>query len=193
MISRCDTVTAVAPPVDPAPLTLPQARALLGSASRELLWGLRAVRREHRSWMRRAVAIPDPRLRRQAVTALQDKRPLLDGAALFWTIPPRRDPHLLRLLVAFQILANYHDRAGEHAALTGEEAGPGCSMATFAEVIDLARTPAGYRPTADHRDGGYLAALVTACRDGCARLPGYPAARPHLVEAARRCGSLSTR
>ncbi len=182
----------VRPSHDPAPLSARQARALLRGAARELAWGLRAADREHAGWLRRASAIPDPDLRRLAVDALVDKRPLVHGAALFWTLPDRRDPGLLRLLVAFQVLANHHDRAGEQVGTTEPADGsvPGSAMRTFGEVLDLARTPRSYRPTPAHRDGGYLAALVTACRDGCAGLPGYDAARPHLLVAADRARAL---
>lgn len=165
-------------------------RATLRAAGRELGWGLRAVRREHHRWLRVAGAVPDARLRRQAVEALQDKRPLLDGAALFWTLTERRDVRLLRLLVAFQVLANYHDHASERVGARIQPSGPGSDIATFVEVVDLERAALSYRPTATHRDGGYLAALVDACRHGCRQLPGYDRARPHLLLAVRRAGTL---
>jgi len=169
---------------DPAPLSPRQLRALAISAARELRWGLGAVKHEHARWQRHASAIPDAEQRRHALDALGDKRPLLDGAALFWTIPDRRDPHLLRLLVAFQVLANYHDHASERVGAGLDPGGPGSSMETFVEVVDLDRPPHGYR------DSEYLSTLVGACRDGCARLPRYAEARTHLLREARRARSL---
>jgi tetraprenyl-beta-curcumene synthase len=176
--------------VDPAPLTPSQLGALLAGAARQLIWGLRAVRVEHRSWVRHAEAIADPGLRGDALAALADKRPLLDGAALFWTLPDRRNPDLLRLLVAFQVLANYHDRAGERVGGFVERADPAQTMRHFAESIDLSRAPRHYQPTDRHPDGGFLAELVGACRAGCRRLALYDAARPHLITAARQARSL---
>lgn len=169
---------------NPAPLSPRQVRALTTSAARELRWGLRAVKHEHARWVRCASAIPDAEQRRHALDALGDKRPLLDGAALFWTIPDRRDPELLRLLVAFQILANYHDHASERAGAGLDVGSPGSSMETFVEVVDLERPPHGYR------DSRYLATLVETCRDGCARLPRYADARGHLVREAGRARTL---
>jgi tetraprenyl-beta-curcumene synthase len=173
---------------DPAPLTPSQLTALMGSAARELIWGLRAVRAEHRSWIHRATAIADPALRCHALAGLQDKRPLLDGAALFWTLTSRRDPGLLRLLVTVQILANYHDHAGERGDAV--PADPARTMQHFVEAIDLSRLPRHYRPSPSHPDGGYLAELVGACRDGCRRLARYDMARPHLIMAAQQARSL---
>jgi tetraprenyl-beta-curcumene synthase len=173
---------------DPAPLTASQIRALAAAACRELLWGLRAVRREHQRWLARASSIPDPQLRRHAIAALHDKRPLLDGAALFWIIPDRRRIGLLRLLVAFQILANYHDHASERGGDCRSD--PASTMDHFTQVLDLRQTPTHYRPRRDHADGGYLNALVATCREECRRLPGYSIARPQLVLAAERARTL---
>jgi len=175
---------------DPAPLTALQLQVLAKAASRQLIWGLDAVRREHRAWLKRATAIPDHDLRRYAIAALEDKRPLLDGAALFWTIPGRRRPELLRLLVAFQVLANYHDHAGERACAGDPRPDPARTMETFVEAIDLHRPLRRYRPSSAHPDGGYLASLAATCRAGCGRLAGYGFARDHLVAAASHARSL---
>jgi tetraprenyl-beta-curcumene synthase len=169
---------------DPAPLTPAQLSALAAAATRELLWGLREVRETVRTWRARAAAIPDPTLQRHALDALNDKRPLLDGAALFWTLPRARRPDLLRLLVTFQILANFHDHAGERA-------GHGCaevagSIRTLGAVLDVERPWGGYFAGSPPCDGGYLDALALACRSASARLPHYDVIRPILIEQTAR-------
>lgn len=130
------------------------------------------------------MSIPDPGLRQHALEALRDKRPLLDGAALFWILPTKRHDDLVRLLVAFQILANYHDHAGERAAgRTGVVAG---SIRPLGAVIDLEAPWPGYFGEAVPTDGGYLDALARTCRDLSGRLPRYPAVRATLIEQAER-------
>ncbi len=84
------------------------------------MWGLRAVARELRRWRARAATAPDGPLRADALRALATKRANLDGAALFWTLPRTRSPELLRLLVAFEALADYLDCASERCAGAGE-------------------------------------------------------------------------
>src|ERR1700754_87826 len=96
-------------PHDPAPLTARQLGALVKSATRELGVGLAAVRVELRIWRARAGAIPDLELRALVLEAMDEGRALVDGAALFWTVPDRRSRVLLRLLVAFQTLLNIID------------------------------------------------------------------------------------
>jgi tetraprenyl-beta-curcumene synthase len=180
--------TAMSAP-DPAPLSLDQLRTLATSAARELGWGLRAVSAEFTGWRTRALAIPDPSIRHLALEALGDKRPLLDGAALFWILPDRRQPELLRLLVAFQTLANFHDHASERAG-RGGGAGPGSSMLAFLDVVDVDRPLASYGEGPKAADGGYLYRLAQTCRTGCATLPNYRKARELLLQQAHRARTL---
>lgn len=174
------------------------------------MWGLRAVARELRRWRARAASAPDGPLRADALQALATKRANLDGAALFWTLPRTRSPELLRLLVAFEALADYLDCASERCAgagageswakCTGEQcascAGKRCAGGVASglqlhRALGEALEPGA--PLSDHYrhhpwrgDGGYLRALLAACRGGCARLPAYtPAVRTRAVHAAR--------
>lgn len=173
---------------DPAPLSARHIRAVSVGAGRELGWGLRAVRAEVAGWRTRALAISDPVHRQQALEALADKRPLLDGAAFFWILPDRRHLELLRLLVAFQALANYHDHASERAR--GDQTRPGSSMDAFLEVVDLDRPLTSYGAASATGVDAYVQALALACRTGCAALPRYREARPLLLRQVRLARSL---
>lgn len=174
---------------NPAPLTAAVWKALAEGMARELVWGLRLVNAEHRAWTVRALAIPDARLRGHALAALEVKKPLLHGAALFWTLLDRRDPNLIRLLVTFQILANYHDNAGERAGAGIDVGAPGSTMVSIVEAVDLDRAPLSYVPGPHHPDDGYLLALATACRQGCQTLRGYGTVHELLVREALRARS----
>jgi tetraprenyl-beta-curcumene synthase len=170
-------------------MTLGQLRALGAGTARELTWGLWGVRREVGRWHARALAIEDGAARRDALVAERAKRPLTNGAAFFGTLAPRRDPGLLRLLVAFQTLANYLDVVSERDARE-RGARPAAWMALMSCAVDRERPwpPAARVPSpADH---GFVDALVTTCRDGCARLPRYAEAREALARETRRSGAL---
>lgn len=157
---------------DPIPLSLAQLAALLSAAARELLWGLRAVSREIRFWRERAAAIPDPAIRAEALAALADKRGHIDGAALFWILARRRNPGLLRLLVAYDVLCDYLDSLTEQAG--SDEAGTRHLHLALTEALDPTGPITDYfANSAGRDDGGYLRALVQSCRDGCAALPSY--------------------
>jgi tetraprenyl-beta-curcumene synthase len=184
-----------------------QLSALRSATTRELLWGLREVAREVRRWRARAVAIPDSVLRAAALESLTHKRASTDGAALFWTLPARRSPNLLRLLVAFEVMADFLDSASERCAYAGtaceraaREGEVGGLSATgvhvgtasgvhlhlaLSEALDPgAPVSAHYRHHPWREDGGYLRALLDACRGRCARLPSFERVRAPAIRAA---------
>ncbi|HEV7527994.1 MAG TPA: DUF2600 family protein, partial [Solirubrobacteraceae bacterium] len=106
---------------DPLPLSPRQVWALLAAASRQLLWGLRAVSRETHTWQVRARSIPDAAIRDDALSSIERKRGHTDGAALFWILPRQRDPNLLRLLVAYEIIWDFLDCVNERGACEGTD------------------------------------------------------------------------
>jgi tetraprenyl-beta-curcumene synthase len=159
--------------------------ALGEAVIRETLWGLRSVLREVERWRRYAATIPDATIRRDAVAALDHKRPNTDGAALLWTIPGERSHRLLRLLVAYEIMGDFLDSTVERGAHVGILNGQQLHLALI-EAIDIRRPTSDYycyHPWQD--DGGYLLRLVEFCRYGCTLLPSYPMVRPLLIRAAR--------
>ncbi len=157
------------------------------AATRELLWGLRAVSGEVGAWRARARSIPDAPLREDALDSIAHKRAHADGAALFWILPRSRRPRLLGLLVAYQTVWDFLDGVSERGAELGEHNGRRLHRA-LVEALD----PRG--SICDHYghhlhcdDGGYLRALICSCREVCAGLPGYELVRPLVLGEAARC------
>lgn len=129
--------------------------------------------------------IPDQALRADALEALACKRPMVYGAALFWTLPRARSPELLRLLVAYQILADYLDCTSERAADNGIRNGLQLHRALI-EAVDPSLPLSDYYEHHPWReDGGYALALVECCRQTAARLPSFALAQPLAARAAR--------
>jgi tetraprenyl-beta-curcumene synthase len=170
-----------------------QSVTLARCSGRELIWGLRGVSREVERWRARAAAIPDPRLRADALSALGRKRGSIDGAALFWILPEERSTDLLRVLVAYEVLADYLDCVSERGAGLGIENGRQLHLA-LVEAVDLGpptpRMSDYYRYHCSGEDGGYARALVESCRAGCERLPSYEPMRPFMMRAAGHSGVL---
>jgi len=170
--------------VDPTPLTPAQVRALVAGAARELVWGLRAVSRETAAWRAMAEAIRDAPLREDALHSLDHKRGHADGAALFTILPRRRNRELLTLLVAYETLVDFLDNVSERhpTAANGEQ---------LHRALEDALDPDGplrdyYRHHPWRDDGGYLLALVTACRERCRALPSFEQVREIVGREARR-------
>ena len=140
--------------------------------------------REVDRWRTVAAAIPDDALRHDALEAIDCKRANIDGAALFWTLPRVRSHELLRLLVAYEILADFLDCTSERAAHAGTTNGRQLHRALIEALDPDLHVSDYYRYHPWARDGGYVRALVDACRRASVLLPSYEAARPLLHRAA---------
>jgi tetraprenyl-beta-curcumene synthase len=119
---------------------------------------LPGTRQELRRWRRIAEAIPDPERRRQALEALTEKASNVEAVAVFATLAPRRRRRAV--LRAIVPLQVAIDYLD-----TLEEAG----------IVEPA-------------DGGYLAGLQRAWRDGVAVLPAAATTADLIERAVRRCG-----
>ena len=176
---------------DPLPLSPKQVWALLAAASRQLAWGLRGASHEIGIWRARAEEIPDARLRADALTSIDTKRGHADGAALFWTLPRRRDPDLLRLLLCYQMIWDFLDCVNERATEEGIRNGRQLHLALVEALDPGAPISEYYRYHPWCEDGGYLRMLVESCRRGCAALPSYGRVRGLVLREARRAQVLA--
>jgi len=172
--------------VNPSPLSPRQLATLVAVLAREFTWVQPNVAAEVRAWRERAQQIPDRILRRDALQTLEEERLNAEGAAFFTVLPTRRHRSLLRLLVAYQIALDFLDTITERPAPDSYVNGMQLHRA-LTDALDPDGPTSNYylyRPEQD--DGGYLAALVDACRGSCAALPGYLHVRAHTARAATR-------
>jgi tetraprenyl-beta-curcumene synthase len=170
---------------------LRQLWALIAATARELVWGLPAVAREVHRWRSLAREIPDASIREDALGALTTKRGHIDGAALFSILPGKRNPSLLRLLVAYEIIWDFLDNTNERGVAAGQANGRQLHLA-LVDALDPGRPISDYyrhHPWRD--DGGYLRTLVTVCRENCARLPSHGRVRQLVVREALRAQVLA--
>lgn len=151
---------------------------------RELTWGLHAVSGELAHWRRLALAIPDPVLRQDAVSALASKRGHIDGAALFTILPRRRDRNLLRTLTAYALIVDFLDNVHERHPEPTDGVQLHHALVDAVDPDGTRRDYYRFHPRRD--DGGYLVALVTACQEGCRALPSFPRVRALARREAER-------
>ncbi|MGN6371639.1 MAG: DUF2600 family protein [Solirubrobacteraceae bacterium] len=161
-------------------------RALAVAATRQLSWASPLAARQVLAWRKRACAIPDRPIRRDALDSLARKRGHIDGAALFAIIPNRRSDNLVRLLVAYQIIFDFLDSANERAADRSVETGMQLHLALVDALDPTCRRSDYYAHHPWRDDGGYLGDLVAACRSACMRLPGYEHVYALLLREAVR-------
>jgi tetraprenyl-beta-curcumene synthase len=147
------------------------------------------VRAELAGWESRAEQIPDETLRATALSALAGKSQNVSATAVFAILAPRRERvTVLRAIVALQAAIDYLDSLGEVQAEDPLADGLALHGALGDAVTPGAPAREWYRHHPQREDGGYLAALVGACQEAVAALPGREAVLPALRGAAARCG-----
>ncbi|HEX3519895.1 MAG TPA: DUF2600 family protein [Solirubrobacteraceae bacterium] len=155
---------------------------------RELQWIRPHVAAEVTHWERCARCIPDATIRHDALEALRAKRLNIEGAALFAVLPPRRDLRLLRLLVAYQVMLDFLDSVSERPAPDPVADGRLLHLALRDALDPQAEIRDYYAHHPCRGDGGYLRALVQACRRHAVALPAFPVIRSLAILGAERCG-----
>jgi len=146
---------------------------------------VRQARREIRRWTATATAIPDPRLRETATCAIDVDASNAEAAAAFAVMAPRPLTRVaVELLVGYQVLLDYVDALGERVCADRVLRGLAIGMALTAACARPS-APLALDPLGD--DGGYLAALVTACRARLWQLPSAAAVEQQARAAAERC------
>jgi tetraprenyl-beta-curcumene synthase len=164
-----------------------QISACCAVCARELAWIHPTVGREVERWRGLAASIPDSGIRADALAALQEKRLNAEGAGLFAALPKTRDRHLLRLLVAFQVLLDHLDTVSERPAPDPLANGRQLHLALRDALDPYGHISDYYRHHPARTDGGYVRALVQTCRDACRSLPAYETVRPLALQAAVSC------
>lgn len=158
---------------------LPLALTFAQTASRYWLRVYLRASIELRGWRSHAERIPDPVLRRLALEALRAKRRNPEGAAAFAVLAPgRRRRPVVRALVAFQTLYDYLDTLSEQPAADAVANGAQLHGALVVALDPDAPQRDYYRHSERHHDGGYVEALVDACREACRGLPAFASVGP---------------
>jgi tetraprenyl-beta-curcumene synthase len=91
----------------------------------------------------------------------------------------------LRLLVAYEILADFLDCVNERAAHVGIENGLCLHRALLDAVTPGVPLADYYRQHPHTNDDGFLHLLITTCQETCLRLPSFHTVRPFVARAAR--------
>jgi tetraprenyl-beta-curcumene synthase len=148
-----------------------------------------ALRREQRLWGEAAGGIPDPVLRRQALSALEDKALNVEAIGVFATLAPRpQRRRAIRAMAALQIAIDFIDTLGESSGEHRLQDGLALHRALVVALSPGAPPEDWYRHHPRSEDGGYLSSLVAACQEAVRSLPSQAAILPFARRAAERCG-----
>jgi tetraprenyl-beta-curcumene synthase len=165
--------------------------SFLDAASRYWLTVFPRARWGLRHWRDRAGQIPDPTLRQLALDSLRESGNI-EGAAAFAAFAPRAHRGaVVRALVAFQAAYNYADLLSEQSHEQSHEEtvvanGRRLHQALLMALDLSASQPDYYAHYPQCEDGGYLRAMVDACRAALSTLPSYAAVAESAHRAAER-------
>ncbi|HST42942.1 MAG TPA: DUF2600 family protein [Conexibacter sp.] len=158
---------------------------MLAALARYTVRVIPAARAETARWRSRAEAIPDPAARRLALATLDEEAFNAEAAAVYSLLAPRAArPAVVRLLVPWQLMYDYLDTVTEQPS-----PGPLERSRRLHRALALSiESPGGdVSFAADAGDGGYLDALVAACRQRFWALAAAAAVAPSAAAEARRC------
>lgn len=150
------------------------------------------VNREMKRWQGRAVTIPDPELRKQALASLTAKRFHADGGSVFAAADLSRAGQLVPLVVALQTISDYLDNLCDRSTSQEEEDFHLLHQAMMAAVTPGQPLQDYYRHRKETEDGGYLHDLVRVCQEHVSALPHYALVQPYIVRWVTLYGELQT-
>jgi tetraprenyl-beta-curcumene synthase len=144
------------------------------------------ARREIAFWERRARTIPDDSLRERALGKLADEALNPEAAALFAVLAPRSERRRVAVfIVAYQVLYDYLDALNEMPGCTPLQTGLQLHRALTEALEPRGELSDIYQGHTSCGDGGYVEALINACRASLGELS--PGALAALGLAAERC------
>lgn len=147
------------------------------------------VRAELRRWERLAETIPGRILRQNALAALRAKGQNVEATAVFATLaPPAYRGDAVEAMAAFQVAVDYLDNLGEQPAKEPLQNGLQLHLALRDALAPRMAAAEWYRLHPQQEDGGYLNALVEACRKTVGSLPSHVCTLALAQRAALRCG-----
>jgi tetraprenyl-beta-curcumene synthase len=132
------------------------------------------ARAELNVWWRRAEQIPDRTLREAALDALREKSDVQEAAVAFAVlVPPATLIDTVRAITAFEIAFDYLDMLVEMPNPDPVLNGRSLCRAVVSAFEPGLPHPHYYKHHSTGDDGGYLVALVEACRTAVDKLPSF--------------------
>jgi tetraprenyl-beta-curcumene synthase len=143
------------------------------------------LEREFADWYKRAGAIPDPELRKQALASMDSKKFHCEGGVVYAAQAIEYVHHLVPLIVAYQTISDYLDNLCDRSTSLDPQ-----DFRQLHRSMQDALTPGVpvgdyYCYRAEKNDGGYLAALVETCQHHVRQLPAYEKVQARVLELSR--------
>ncbi|WP_123041235.1 tetraprenyl-beta-curcumene synthase family protein [Cohnella candidum] len=151
---------------------------------------LPGVRGELAEWRAAAQAIPDPELRKQALSSMETKQFHCEGGAVYAAVRLDMKDVLIPLIVALQTISDYLDNLCDRSTSLDADDFRLLHRSMLDAVTPEAPLTDYYALRQERDDGGYLHALVRKCHAAIAELPAYGRVQAHVKELVGLYGDL---
>lgn len=138
-----------------------------------------------RQWKERAGRIPDPELRKQALASIATKTFHCEGGALYGLLAGLHYKEAIAFIVAYQTISDYLDNLCDRSTSRDPEDFRALHESMLQSLSPDTPFSDHYRFRRERDDGGYLIALIQACRKVLRGLPNYHLGAAVLEELAR--------
>ncbi|WP_409297111.1 tetraprenyl-beta-curcumene synthase family protein [Peribacillus sp. SCS-26] len=140
------------------------------------------VHKELSRWRKKAEAIEDGELRKQALASITRKAFHCEGGSIMALAAEEEAEEAVRFIVAYQTISDYLDNLCDRSISLDPE-----DFSALHESMIHALTvgmPPGeyYRHRGNPDDGGYLKDLVQTCQDVLSRMNNYREIKQHLLQ-----------
>ncbi len=128
-------------------------------------------------WRERAQNIPNTELRKQALMSISSKTFHCEGGALYGLLARNHYKEAIKFIVAYQTISDYLDNLCDRSTSLNPDDFRALHESMLHALTPNAKFPYDanlyYRFRQDQDDGGYLASLVTTCREVLSAVPDY--------------------
>ncbi|PZE21167.1 tetraprenyl-beta-curcumene synthase family protein [Paenibacillus xerothermodurans] len=142
------------------------------------------VREQLRYWRHRAQQMPDPELRKQAITSMTSKEFHCQGGAVYAAARLQMRHVLIPLIVALQTISDYLDNLCDRSTSLDPDDFRRLHQSMLDAVDPSAPLHDYYAYRMEKEDGGYLSDLVKTCQASIRLLPSYPLVASEVRELA---------
>lgn len=141
-----------------------------------------AVHHELAYWKKRAAQIPNPELRRQALSSIEHKTFHCEGGAILALMAGSHFEKAVKFIVAYQTISDYLDNLCDRSTSL-DPLDFSALHESMADALKLTSDPQNYyRLRTDQNDGNYLHDLSATCRSILRDLEHYDLIQSYLFE-----------
>ncbi|MEK3881690.1 tetraprenyl-beta-curcumene synthase family protein [Paenibacillus sp. PL2-23] len=137
-----------------------------------------------------AEAIPDPELRTQALSSMQDKKFHCQGGGVYAAANLSYRHILIPLIVALQTISDYLDNLCDRSTSLDPDDFRLLHQSMLDAVNPGAQLRDYYALRQERDDGGYLHHLVRTCQEQVSKLPSYGSVQADVTELVSLYGDL---